>query len=45
MGAPLHTELKQTVLNSLYIKTMGVRMVAKRAFASPWKLRLKTNIL
>ena len=45
MGALLHTELKQSVLNSLYVKTMGVHMLEKRAFASPWKLGLRTKTL
>jgi len=37
------TELKQTVLNSWYVKAMGVRRVVKTGISSPWKLGLRTK--
>jgi len=40
-GCALRTELKQTVLSSWYVKTMGV----SRAFASRWKLGQITKIV
>ena len=38
-----YTEIKQTVLNSWYVKTMSVRRGAKRTFAPLWKLGLRTK--
>jgi len=40
----LFTEYKQTVLNSWYVETVGVRRGSKRAFATHWKLGLRTKI-
>jgi len=38
-----HTELKQTVLNSWYVETMGVHREGKRAFYPVWKLGLSNG--
>jgi len=43
MGA-LHTELKQTVLNSWYNKTISVSRGVKTVICPLWKLGLRTKI-